>query len=125
MGPLRWASTGDGEARVKPCRAFPRKTGAPNIRPDSLFPGVGTPRDPRWSPVPRAHMRQGGEPAYRAPFPLPLPRFPPRSLTIVTGAVGPGPAPARSDPVREGAAGATGCLRRWSGGGGLEGVGAS
>lgn len=67
------------------------------------------------SPVPRVHMRPGADPAYRAPFPPLLPRFPLRPLTIVTGAVGPGPAPARSDPVREGAAGATGWLRRWVG----------
>lgn len=60
-------------------------------------------------------MRHGGDPAYRAPSPLPLPHLPPRPLTIVTGAVELGPAPARSDPVREGAAGATGWLRRWVG----------
>lgn len=60
-------------------------------------------------------MRPGGDPAYRAPLPTPPPRFPPGPLTIVTGAVGPGPAPARSDPVREGAVGATGWIRRWVG----------
>ena len=50
LGPLPWAPTGDGEALAGPCKAFPRKTGAPNIHPDSLFPEVRTLRDPRWGP---------------------------------------------------------------------------
>lgn len=78
--------------------------------------------------VPRFGLSLAPDPYYRectcalaailptaSPFPLPLPCFPPGTLTIVTGAVGPGPAPARSDPVREGATGAAGWLRRWVG----------
>lgn len=74
----------------------------------------------------------GGDPAFRAPSApapsppsappprrppprRPPPRRPPQPLTIVMGAAGPGRAPARSDPRREGATGAAGWLRRWAG----------
>ena len=64
-------------------------------------------------PRPASAHAPRGRPRLPHPLPTPPSPLPPRPLTIVTGAVGPGPAPARSDPVREGAAGATGWLRRW------------
>lgn len=63
-----------------------------------------------------AHAQIGDPaPASLRPLPVPPSRFPLAPLTIVTGAVGPRPAPARTDPVPEGTTKGAGRLHRWVG----------
>lgn len=84
-------------------QGLPRKDRGPLAPVRTQDPRGPNAAGPRWDlslapdPSPASSHAPRRRPRLPCPLPASLPRLPPRPLTIVTGDVGPGPAPARSD----------------------------